>query len=203
MASETLVLNGSELVFSSGTVVAGLGRSGMLHQRRPDGRRLRSARMPAELDTSPQLQAAFDDLGILEQETLIVEADAGSAPAGDDTAVLAPAVPPGDEAPRVVLYVDESGGMSWHFPASPTERVRLRSRARGTGPQFVIPLRQKAVRETLSRGMPRRRLRGVITKIGRKLFKVLVLPLASKLLQDPVLWVAETVESRLRQPLVW
>lgn len=67
----------------------------------------------------------------------------------------------------------------------------------------MIPLRQRAVRETLSQGMPLRRLRGVITKIGRKLFKVLVLPLASELLQNPVRWVAERVEGRLRQPLVW
>ncbi len=203
MASETLALGEHELVFSSGTVIAGIGGTGVLHQRRPDGRRLRSARVPAELDTGAEFQAALDALGIQEQETLIVEADASSAPAGDGTAVLAPSVPAGDTAPRVVLYVDESGGMSWHFAAPPATRARLRSGARSSGPEFVIPLRQRAVRETLAKGMPRRRLRGVITKVGRKLFKVLVLPLASKLLQDPVLWVAEKVEGHLRQPLVW
>lgn len=202
MATETLVLGDSELSFSSGTAIAGIVGSGVLHQRRPDGHRLRSASMPAELDTSAELQAAFDALGIREQETLIVEADVRSVPVGGDTAVLAPAVSPDDTAPRVVLYVDESGGMSWHF-AEQNQHSRLRSRRRAAGPEFVIPLRQRAVRETLSQGMPLRRLRGVITKIGRKLFKVLVLPLASELLQNPVRWVAERVEGRLRQPLVW
>lgn len=203
MASETRVLNGSELVFASGTVISGIGGKGVLHQRRPDGRRLRSARVPAELDISAPLQAAFDALGIREQETLIVEADAASVPDDDGTAVLAPAVPANDTAPRVVLYADESGGLSWHFAVPTAQRARLRHRTASASPQFVIPLRQRAVSETLSQGMPRRRLRGLITKIGRKLFKVLVLPLASKILQDPVRWFTEKVEGHLRQPLVW
>ena len=202
MVTETLVLGDSELKFSSGTVIGGIVGSGMLHQRRPDGRRLRSASMPAELDTSAELQAAFDTMGIHEQETLIVEADLRTASVVSDTAVLAPAIPAGDTAPRVVLYVDESGGMSWHF-AQQQQHSRLRSRRHATTPEFVIPLRQRAVRQTLTQGMPRRRLRGVITKIGRKLFKVLVLPLASELLQDPLRWVAEKVEGHLRKPLLW
>lgn len=202
MGTETLVLGDLELKFSSGTIIGGIGGSGVLHQRRPDGRRLRSASLPAELDTSAELQAAFDSMGIREQETLIVEADLRTAPVASDTAVLAPGIPAGDTAPRVVLYVDESGGMSWHF-AQQQQHSRLRSRRHATSPEFVIPLRQRAVRQTLSQGMPRRRLRGVITKIGRKLFKVLVLPLASELLQDPLRWVAENVDGRLRKPLLW
>ncbi|HYE71123.1 MAG TPA: CHAT domain-containing protein [Aquabacterium sp.] len=202
MATETLVLGNSELRFSSGTVVAGIVGAGMLHQRRPDGRRLRSASMPAELDTGAELQAAFDAMGIREQETLIVEADLRTTPVASDIAVLAPAVPAGDTAPRVVLYVDESGGMSWHF-AQQQQHSRLRSRRHAITPEFVIPLRQRAVRQTLSQGMPRRRLRGVITKIGRKLFKILVLPVASELLQDPLRWVAEKVDGHLRNPLLW
>lgn len=213
MAAETVLVDSraAPLRFANGTTLEGLSGAGVLHQRRPDGKRLRSASLPAELDTHPAFQAELDRWGIREQETLVLEADGGvgSVGARDDTVVLTPAVDAGDAAPRVVLYVDESGGLSWHFAqaasagaaSSSGRRGRLRSAA--ASPRFMIPLRSRATAETLREGQPRRSLRGPITKIGRKIFKVLVLPLASALIQDPVRWMAEKVEGHLCGHLVW
>jgi hypothetical protein len=51
--------------------------------------------------------------------------------------------------------------------------------------------------------MPRQSLRGPITKIGRKIFKVLVLPVVSQLLEKPVEWLYERVESRIKPYRIW
>jgi hypothetical protein len=206
MAHETKTLRSSlvPIRFGNGTTVAGLAGVGSVRQRVTPPGRLRSANLPSELDTSPQFDQALRELGIVEQETLELEAqsvDAGSV--GAVTITPSIAVQPGQS--RVVLYQDESGGVSWHFaaPAMPGTRPGLRS-GRRAGPQtFTIPLRHASVQRTLSEGNPRRSLRGPITKIGRKIFKIFVLPVLSKMLEDPVRWFAEKVEARYRPNLIW
>ncbi len=190
----------AKIQFSNGTTIEGLGGSGAARQRRPERGRLRSAALPSELDTSPAFDRALDEIGIREQETIDIDAAELSAGAAD-AVTLRPAVAAGDAAPRVVLYQDESGGISWHFAQAPA-RSALRSAAQA-GPRFVIPLRDAATRSTLRSGMPRRSLRGPLTKLGRKIFKVLVLPVMSALLEDPVRWLGEKVERRWRKNLVW
>ncbi len=206
MSQETKKLGSTDVAirFSSGTTLQGLGGDGLVHSRRPPPGRLRSARLPAQLDTSPQFEAALSELGIVEQETIELEAVA-LRPGADDSVVLSPARARTDTAPRVVMYQDESGGVSWHFEAlaAPTSRPRPGLRAAGGSPRFVIPLRSSATRTALRGGVPRRSLRGPFTKIGRKIFKVFVLPALSAMLEDPVRWMGEIVEQRCRRNLVW
>lgn len=204
MAEELQSLNKARTVqFANGTTLEGVGGSGRVRQRRPDRLGLRSARVPADLDTHPDFDRALHDLGITEQETLVVEATDLQA---TDTATLRPAVR--DDQPRVVLYQDESGGLSWHFeqPDSPSTggapRPGLRT-AGSAGPVFRIPLRNDAAVRAVTSGVPRRTLRGPITKVGRKIFKVLVLPVLSPLIGGPVKWFAEKVERRISSNFLW
>ncbi len=202
MSSESKPL-GSEAAkirFSNGTTLEGVGGTGTVRQRRPEAGRLRSAALPSELDTSPALDRALDELGIREQETIDLDATEIRAQAGD-TVTLTPATD-GDTAPRVVLYQDESGGISWHFAPRAARPKRPGLRTRGA-PRFVIALRDRASRATLKVGMPRRNLRGPITKLGRKIFKVFVLPVVSALLEDPVRWLGEKVERRYKRNQLW
>jgi hypothetical protein len=199
----------AQVRFSNGTTIDGLSGQGTARQRRPDRPGLRSASVPADLDTSPQFDRALEDLGIVEQETIVVDAFDVAAGA-TDTITLRPAIAAGDTAPRVVLYQDESGGISWHFAniAQPSQPAVARSGLRAAGaaaakPGFVIPLRGGSARLAMSGGLPRRNLRGPITKVGRKIFKVLVLPILSPLLEDPVQWFGAKVEGRLRRNQIW
>src|SRR5262249_3505430 len=132
------------------------------------------------------LEAGLREVGIAEQETLIVELDSlpqalgRAARSGADRVVLSPA-PPRAQGAQVVLYVDESGGMSWHMPDAVSRASRNTQPAR-----FTIATRSIASAVALDRqrksGIPR----GPLTKLGRKLFKVLVIPLASAALGDPL-----------------
>ncbi|MDP1899418.1 MAG: CHAT domain-containing protein [Rubrivivax sp.] len=188
--------------FGNGTTLQGLGGEGVVRQRLTEPGRLRSAALPSGLDTGADFNRALAALGIREQETIDLEATALRAAAGDEL-TLAPAVPRGDTAPRVVLYQDESGGISWHFAEPAAAQPQRWLRGPANGPRFVIPMRNAASRRTLSVGMPRRQLRGVFTKVGRKIFKVLVLPVLSALLEDPVRWLGEQVERRWRDYRLW
>jgi hypothetical protein len=102
-----------------------------------------------------------------------------------------------------VLYQDESGGVSWHFPQPPAAASTPRLRAATRPPLFVIPLRTVPTKASLRGGLPRRSLRGPLTVVGRKIFKVLILPVLSALLGDPLRWFAEQVEQRHRPQLIW
>ena len=201
MAHETRPLSrkAAELVFSNGTKLRGLAGSGLVRQRTRARNALRSAALPAEIDTDPHFDAALRSVGITEQETIELEAQAVDS----DVVIVEPATTQTPDAPRVVLYQDESGGISWHYRTS-SETGERRRRLRGSAKQsFVIPLRQQATATTLSQGMPRRALRGPITKIGRKIFKVFVLPALSGLLQSPVRWLGDKIESKARPYRVW
>ena len=199
--------------FPNGTRLESISAYGSATQFVPASRGLRSAEFPSEIDTSPEFERALQDAGFYEQETIHLEAlpetalRSGSA---EDMLVLRAAVPPGDTDRRVVLYVDESGGLSWHFAensrltAEQRQRLEERGLLRDEGPAtFRIPARTSAARDSLTSGPPRGALRGPITKIGRKILKVLVIPLASKVLEKPVEILAGAIESRIRRNRVW
>lgn len=188
--------------FSNGTIIEGLGGNGLVHQQRPDSGRLRSATLPGQTDTSAAFERALAELGIREQETISLEATEVRGGAGDRL-TLRPAIGVGDGAPRVVLYQDESGGVSWHFAAAAGAGSRPGLRAAMQPPVFVIPLRSAQAHASLRRGLARRSLRGPLTVVGRKIFKVLILPVLSALLGDPLRWFAEQVEQRHRPQLLW
>jgi hypothetical protein len=199
--------------FPNGTRLEAISAYGSATQFTPAEIGLRSAELPAEIDTSPEFERALRDAGFYEQETIHLEAlpqsslRSGSA---EDTLVLRPAIPPGDTDRRVVLYADDSGGLSWHFAENsrltPEQRQRLEQRGllRDEGAAtFRIAARTTAARESLTEGPPRGALRGPITKIGRKILKVLVIPLAAKVLDRPVETLAGAIESRIRRNRVW
>ncbi len=201
--------------FPNGTVVETRVGAGSATQFTPEARGLRSTQLPSEVDTSPEFEAALRALGIIEQETVHVDVlpPAGRlrGAAADDRIILRPFIPPGDTDPRVVLYQDESGGLSWHFAegALLTDEERERAARRGlrapgpTGGQFVIPARTVEARETMGSGIPRGSLRGPITKIGRKILKVLVIPVTDALLAKPIEMIVRSVEQKVRQNLIW
>jgi hypothetical protein len=174
---------------------------------------LRSAEFPSEIDTSPLFERALAEAGFYEQETIHLEALPESAlrsGSAEDELVLRPYIPPGDTDQRVVLYEDESGGLSWHFAEgsrlTQEEKDLLESRGMlrdSETPTFIIPGRTTAAREGLTSGPPQGALRGFITKIGRKVLKVLVIPVAAKVLDKPVELLAGAIEARIRQNRVW
>jgi hypothetical protein len=75
MSQEAKKLGSTDVAirFSSGTTLQGLGGDGLVHSRRPPPGRLRSARLPVQLDTSPQFEAALSELGIVEQDTVAMQ----------------------------------------------------------------------------------------------------------------------------------
>lgn len=204
MAEESKRLDQAQapIRFDNGTIIEGLGGSGLVRQHRPDAGRLRSATLPGQADTAAAFERALAELGIREQETISLEAtDVRSG--ASDRLTLRPALAASDTAPRVVLYQDESGGVSWHFPQPPAAASTPRLRAATRPPLFIIPLRTVPTKASLRGGLPRRSLRGPLTVVGRKIFKVLILPVLSALLGDPLRWFAEQVEQRHRPQLIW
>jgi hypothetical protein len=199
--------------FPNGTTLESISAYGSATQFTPAARGLRSAELPSEIDTSPLFERALAEAGFFEQETIHLEALPESAlrsGTAEDTLVLRPSIPPGDTDRRVVLYEDESGGMSWHFAEgsrlTQEEKDLLESRGMlrdSETPTFIIPGRTTAAREGLTSGPPQGALRGFITKIGRKVLKVLVIPVAAKLLDKPVELLAGAIEARIRQNRVW
>jgi hypothetical protein len=201
------------VTFPNGTMVETRAGPGSVTQFTPEAPGLRSAQLPSEIDASPEFEAALRELGIEEQETVHMDVlpPAGRlrSDAPEDAIVLQPSVPAGDIRPRVVLYGDESGGLSWHFAEdaflTPEQRQRLLQRGLRAAPpnRFVIRARTGDARLTMSNGVPRGSLRGPITKIGRKVLKVLVIPLTDLLLGKPIEMMVRAVEQRKRRNLIW
>jgi len=202
----------SRVAFPNGTTIeSALGDSDVT-QWLSSGGRTRSApradRLPAERDELPAFEAALREVGIHEQET--IELDLAPATrlrrrsAAADTVVVRPA--PASEGAQVVLYVDESGGMSWHFPdgfdGRPSNRVAAQQDVQSRGARFTIPTRTAAAHRSLVEREGGALPRGPITKLGRKLFKVLVIPIASKVLGSPLSAIVGVVERRRRQELI-
>ncbi len=201
MSGELRAISSSETIkFGNGTKLSMRGAKGQathwVHRRG-------AFRLPAEEDTDPRLDAAFEAVGIVPQETIHLAAQATRS-AEQDEVVLQPAPVKGKmKTVQIVMYADEAGGVSWHFPdgffdkrpvATPADKPVFRSAQK---PVFTIPTRTAAAQ---SAGPPR--LRGMVTKIGRKVFKVLVIPIASAILKNPVKWLGDKIESRYKQDLI-
>ncbi len=182
---------------------------------------LRASRLPAEEEPAWLVDALTDpDLGIREQETVQVDVAAPQAVAGrlrgapqEDTVRLRPAPPPPGMV-QVTLYQDEAGGMSWHLPdgllASGAGGARAASAVRMRGPAagatFTIPARtveaQTALRSVSPSPASSARMRSTATKLGRKLFRVLLLPVLGPVIEKPLEAIVGRIERKLRQTLI-
>jgi hypothetical protein len=184
----------SPAVFANGTSISSTIPLAVSQRTSAPG--TRRAPLPAERDSTEAFDAALAANGIRVQETLHVDVPPVSRAAvarGGDRLVLRPA--PAAGAVEVVYYQDESGGVSWHFAERSTASLRGRRAAR-----FAIPLRTAAARTSLvARGG---QSRGLVTKIGRKILKVLVIPIVSPMLAAPVTSIVRRIERRYRQELV-
>ena len=124
------------IIFPNGTQVESIQGSGTVTQFVSSARGLRSAENPSEIDISPQFERALAETGIYEQETIHLEVlptEGLRSGTAEDSILVRPAIPAGDPHPRVVLYQDDSGGLSWHFAegALLTDEERERQRRRG------------------------------------------------------------------------
>ena len=214
MQRETMSLDPTrpEVRFRNGTSLLGAAAVGQVTQFVPAASALRGGRVPAEQDTTSEFDRALKEVGLVEQETIYL--DLATPPAGlrggtgSDEVTLVPARADGDSTPRVVLYQDESGGLSWHYDAgaSLTEEEREHRRRRGLRAprpgEFRIPLRTAQAGRALAPGLPRRSLRGPISKIGRKILKVFLVPVAG-LFADPVEQIVGAVERRVHHDRIW
>lgn len=219
MSKETRSLSRSQRVveFTNGTRVEAGPFAGTLTQWRPAGPGLRTARLAAERDVSPDFAAALADVGIVEQETIDLDVEGGTAAlrsmsrqaAAADRVVIRPA-PPRRDAVQVIWYQDESGGVSWHFPDGFLERAKVGRSPEGTqrsvrraahGATFTIRTRTAGARRAFATGQPSTRLRGPIVKLGRKIFKVLMVPL-SKVIARPLEKIVGRIEGKKRQELI-
>ncbi len=199
-------LQAGEIRFPNGTIVR-LPQDGIATQWTPESGRLRSASLPAEEDTSPQFRSALDELGFREQETIHLDVPPPPASArlrsdfsAKDIVRIQPAAPPPDTA-QVILYQDESGGMSWHFPHGSQPAAAATVRGLRSPDLFVIPARTAHAVTALQSPHGGARLRGPITKWGRKIFKVLLVPLES-LAAPAVTGIVRKTEEKHRQELI-
>jgi hypothetical protein len=218
---------GTPVPFTNGTTVT-LPFGGQAVQWVTPPGELRAARVPAEEDPAWLVSALTDpDLGIREQETVQVDAAAPQAAARllraapvADTVQVSPAPPPPGTV-QVILYQDESGGVSWHLPDGAPEEAaaafargetaavraaqpRLRA-ATGARSTFTIPTRTAAAQEALRSGpalAPVPGLRSAATRLGRKIFRVFLLPLLGNLAEDLVARIVGTIERKYRQTLI-
>jgi hypothetical protein len=215
--AKSLGLRDTIVRFSNGTELEAPAFGGVATQWTGGGRGLRSPMLPAERDVAVEFDRALAEVGVQEQETIHFDVQTakpgiratGLRGAAADRFVLRPAPPPRNGV-QVVWYQDESGGVTWHLPdgflgkASParTAEATKRSVLRASrGATFTIQTRTAAAQTALT-GLPAgERLRGPIVKLGRKIFKVLVVPL-SKLIAKPVETIVAKIERQHRQELV-
>jgi len=215
--TKSLDLRAARVRFNNGTELEAPAFGGLATQWTGRGQGLRSPMLPAERDVSAAFDLALAEVDIREQETIHFDVRAARpgistgmrGVAAADRFVLRPAPPP-RAAIQVIWYQDESGGVTWHLPdgflagASPgrTAEATRRSVVRAArGATFTIPTRTAAAQSALTDAPAGERLRGPIVKLGRKIFKVLVVPL-SRLIAKPVETIVATVERRHRQELV-
>lgn len=193
----------SRTTFTNGTTVASALGGADVTQWTAGGRARTALRPPAERDIPPELETALSDLGIRDQETIDLDLVAGARALrrtpSEDRVVVTPA--PAPDGIQVVLYIDESGGMSWHLPDGHGKRRRAGSARSGMKATFTIDTRTAAAQRSLARQRTGSVLRGPITKLGRKIFKVLVVPV-TKLLAKPVAAIVGKIEQKHRQELV-
>jgi CHAT domain len=206
MSKFSASLQTGEIRFPNGTIVR-LPQEGIATQWTPESGRLRSASLPAEEDTSPQFRSALAELGFREQETIHLDVPPPPANArlrsdfpAKDIVRIQPAAPPPNTA-QVILYQDESGGMSWHFPHGSQPAAGATVRGLRSPDLFVIPARTAHAVTALPNPHGGARLRGPITKWGRKIFKVLLVPL-EPLAAPAVTSIVRKAEEKHRQDLI-
>jgi len=160
-------------------------------------------RLPAEEDLSPEFEAALSELGFRETETLELTLAPGLRAPGpraradlDDAIVLRPGGRPPADAVPIVLYQDESGGLSWHLPDGFFQATRPTRRASSLS--FTIPSRTRAARAAVGAEHVQPPLRGPITKWGRKILKLFLIPVASRLAGSSLWSIVSTVEAKHR-----
>jgi hypothetical protein len=209
-------LTGQTITFPDGTSLRA-PFAGMATQWDNDSGGFRATRLPAQEDTAPMLRSALIEAGVVEQETIHLDVDVASVPASANAALRSPSVsetlvlaPPKPVVPgaQVVLYVDEAGGMSWHLPdGTPRPGSSAEVAAddedgfRGpVGTVFTIATRTAAARRGAESGQTE--MRGLITAIGRKVLKVLILPIAAELLAKPLEKIVAAVERKHSQNLI-
>jgi len=211
MAKQTLRVSSSkrQIEFANGTVLGVAPFVGQVTQW-VNEHATPAYRMPAEDDTGLELREALAEAAITEQETIQVDVTgaprtrAYGARPENDRLVLQPKRTRVD-AVQVVLYQDESGGVSWHFPDGFFEKPRtsrttgFRALPRGAF-TFTIPARTVKAQRAFDHD--RVVTRGLLTKWGRKILKVLVIPLVSSLLADPLEAIVGAIERKYRQDLI-
>jgi hypothetical protein len=135
-----------------------------------------SADMRSAEDMTAALEQALSQQNVRPQETIEIRGTRETPLAGavtratqfDEPAIVAEIPDPGDQFGQFVLYVDESGLMTWNFAQTPAGAIDA---SRGSGKRtYVIP---RAVAPTPGKA----ETRGLIGAVGRKLLKVLVFPL--------------------------
>jgi hypothetical protein len=135
---------------------------------------------PAGADLSPDLmtpalQQAFAVAGVRSRQTIeIADAQDIGARSVDSTVTVRLLSPPQDHG-QMVMAVDESGVISWHF-AEPEDDTRAGD-AFSAGRTYVLPAAVPSDRASADTGS-----RGLIGLAAKKIFKELVFPLV-----DPVL----------------
>jgi hypothetical protein len=206
-----MLIEGSHpsVTFKNGTKLRIGPNDAVSTQWTPEPGGLRSTMLPAERDISVGFDRALAEVGMREQETIHVELQPGTpgerVASETDVVVLKPAAPPkSGPAVQVVFYQDESGGVSWHFPDGFLSRGscgRAMKASGDVGATFTIRARTAAARAALAESEPSERLRGPITKLFRKIFKVLLVPL-EKLAEPLVEAIVGKVERKYRQELV-
>lgn len=212
------IADGTEVTLIGGTRIRAEGVAGTLTHWETSfsesEQRFRSFRRPpAEEDASREFRDALAELDMIEQETIHLDVapnyrhrtgrQGGSPPR--DRVVITAAPPRGVQAAQVILYQDESGGVSWHFPDGfQTSAAQPATVFRGPAgrPTFTIATRTAVSQAALAAGEDVGRFRGPITKLGRKIFKVLAIPFLDPLLAAPVQWLGAKIEARYRQEVI-
>jgi len=124
MATQTAAIDSLQTTvqFANGTQLEVSPFTGVATQFTGETLGLRTVERPADHDTSLAFDRALREIGGYEQETIHLDVAGPSGlrsfidAAANDRIVVRPAVGPEIEpSVRVLLYQDESGGLSWHF----------------------------------------------------------------------------------------
>jgi hypothetical protein len=191
------------MTFGDGTTVKVNLRS-MVEQIRPkNGTAFTPIDSSIPGDTAKKIHQALAELGVRESGTILIETQATDDEVKsalrdrrNDRIELSPAGTEGAE--QVVLYQDELGGLSWHFAEGSFGRERSHNWRDGT-PHQVFSI---SARTPINPSIVGDRSRGPIAALGRKVFKILVVPVLAELLRDPIKYIVSKAESRYLQPLI-
>ena len=134
--------------------------------------------VPADEDVSMEFHHSLKALGISQRQSLHLDLEGFSGQPGygghKQCVVFRP--PPGkaDSTVQVVLFQDESGGLTWHFPDGFFDVAPEKKPERA---EFTIFTRSLAAQEVMQKGIPfQATQQSPITKQGRMVFKVLAIP---------------------------